>query len=379
MHKMAFINYLDNGATSFPKPSAVVREVQKCMTEYCGNPGRGSHRMALTASEKLYEARSLITRLVSAPAEDRVAFTLNATYAINMAMTGLIKKGTHILISDLEHNSVLRPAEHLKRISGVSYDVFSTKGDVCENISRLLRRDTSVLVCTHASNITNKTLPIEKIGDMLRGTGILFMVDASQSAGSRKINMESAGIDVLCAPAHKGLLGPQGIGFAAFSERAVPSPFVYGGSGAHSRELDMPPFLPDRLEAGTLPTPAAAGLCEGIKFILDMGEDKIFERECDVIHRISKVFENDRRISVYSEGEGSIWLFNIRGVPSQVTAKLLDREGVCVRPGLHCAPLAHKTLGTPEDGAVRVSAGPLTEMWQAEHFNASLKRVLAVL
>ena len=368
--------YLDNAATSFPKPPSVVREVQRCMTEYCGNPGRGSHKMALAAAEKIFETRSLAARLISAPEEERIVFTMNATYALNMAMTGLIKQGSHILISDLEHNSVLRPAEHLKRTKGVSYDVFSTKGDVCENIRRLIRKNTTAVVCTHASNITNVCLPIEKIGAMLSGTDILFIVDASQSLGGRKIDMERAGIDVLCATGHKGLLGPQGIGFAAFSERAMPSPFVYGGSGARSRELDMPELLPDRLEAGTLPTPAAAGLCEGIKYVLEMGEERIFQRESDIVKRIHKAFENDRRISIYSEGEGAVLLFNIRGVPSQVTAKLLDREGVCVRPGLHCAPLAHNTLGTPEDGAVRVSAGPLTERWQAEHFNAALRRVL---
>lgn len=369
-------NYLDCAATSFPKPRDVTEEAIRCLRTYGGNPGRGSHKMALLAAEKVYEARKLCASLVSCKSPERVAFTMNATYALNTAILSLVPEGAHVLISDLEHNSVLRPVEHLCRTKGVAYDVFSTSGDVLENVKSMIRKNTRALICTHASNITNAVLPIEDIGRELSRRGITFIVDASQSAGRCRIDMESAEIDALCFPGHKGLLSPQGVGVLVLSERAEPEPLVHGGSGAQSRLPYMPRELPDRLEAGTLPTPAIAGLCKGVSYVMKRGEARIFESEREIIKKISSHFENERRISVYSRGEGAIWLFNIRGIPSQTTSRLLDERGVCTRPGLHCAPLAHRTLKTPEDGAVRVSAGALTEPWQADHFIRSLEDIL---
>lgn len=369
-------NYLDCAATSFPKPREVTEEAIRCLRTYGGNPGRGSHKMALLAAEKVYEARKLCASLVSCKSPERVAFTMNATYALNTAILSLVPEGVHVLISDLEHNSVLRPVEHLCRTKGVAYDVFSTSGDVLENVKSMIRKNTRALICTHASNITNAVLPIKDIGRELSRRGIIFIVDASQSAGRCRIDMESAEIDALCFPGHKGLLSPQGVGVLVLSERAEPEPLVHGGSGAQSRLPYMPRELPDRLEAGTLPTPAIAGLCKGVSYVMKRGEARIFESEREIIKKISSHFENERRISVYSRGEGAIWLFNIRGIPSQTTSRLLDERGVCTRPGLHCAPLAHRTLKTPEDGAVRVSAGALTEPWQADHFIRSLEDIL---
>jgi len=370
------INYLDNGATSFPKPCGVLREINRCMATYCGNPGRGSHKMALAAQEKLLEARTLAAKLFGSPYPDGAVLTLNATYALNLAILGLVRAGDHVIISDLEHNSVLRPTEYLKRTAGVEYSVFSTVGDVAENVVSLIRKNTRAVICTHASNITNRAVPIEDIGRALSGRGILFIVDASQSAGSIGIDMERMGIDVLCAPGHKGLLGPQGIGIAMFRRPMELETVITGGSGVHSRLLEMPDDLPDRLEAGTLPTPAAAGLCEGLKYVLSRGEEDIRKEETRIIDKIRDAFEDDRRIFTYSEGEGGIWLFNIKGVPSQTTSYLLDKRDVCTRPGLHCSPLAHRTLGTPEDGAVRVSAGALTQQWQADFFIRAFRDIL---
>ena len=188
--------------------------------------------------------------------------------------------------------------------------------------------------------------------------------------------MKKSCIDVLCVPSHKGLLGPQGIGAAIFAGDILPRAVITGGSGALSRDADMPPYLPDRLEAGTLPTPTAAGLCEGIRYVMRRGEASIAAFEAGIIRKISEDFADDKRICFYGDAGGGIWLFNVRGVPSQKVSELLDRKGICTRPGLHCAPLAHKTLGTPEDGAVRVSAGPLTRPWQADHFVRSLREIL---
>jgi len=368
--------YFDNAATSFPKPAAVVRESMRCMREYCGNPGRGSHRLSLLASEKLYEARELCALLFGAQSSENVVFTLNATHALNTAIFGLCPEGAHVLISDLEHNSTLRPLEYLKRYKGVSYSVFSTSGDILANVEKIIKENTAMLVCTHTSNICNKVLPLPKIGRLLHEKGIIFVVDASQSAGVHRIDMQASRISALCFPGHKGLLGPQGVGGAVFSDGILPRPLIYGGSGSESRLLLMPDKLPDRLEAGTMATPAIAGLCEGIKYVLQRGEENIFEKECSVMDTVRKRFSGDERIETYSKGRGGIWLFNIKGQSSQKTAQRLDDLGVCVRAGLHCAPLAHKTLETPESGAVRVSAGALTTASDGERFCVALEKVL---
>lgn len=368
--------YFDNAATTFPKPPEVAEEMARCIREYCGNPGRGSHSLALKASEKLYEVREKAARMFSCSAPDRVVLTMNATHGLNVAILGLISPGSHILISDLEHNSVLRPVEYLKREKGVSVSVFSTKGNILENIRKKLREDTKALVCIHSSNITNKVLPIEKIGRLLWMRGIIFIVDASQSAGAHRIDVSRAHIDALCMPGHKGLLGPQGIGLAIFSERSLPNPIISGGSGSLSRLLEMPPSLPDRLEAGTLPTPCATGLSAGLDYISERGTGDILFKETELCERIKRNFMFDERVMTYSEGKGPLWLFNIRGLSSQKTAQLLSEQGVCVRPGLHCAPMAHKALNTPEDGAVRLSVGPMNTDNDGDRFITALNKIL---
>ncbi|MBQ2729669.1 MAG: aminotransferase class V-fold PLP-dependent enzyme [Clostridia bacterium] len=373
---MKDIAYFDNAATTFPKPPEVVGEVVRCMEEYCGNPGRGSHRMALKAAEKIYETRLLAAEMFSCPMPDGVVFTQNATYALNMAIMGLVKRESHVLISDLEHNSVVRPLEHLRKNEGVTFSVFSTSGNVTENIRRKLRGNTTAIICTHRSNITNRSLPLERIGRLAGQRGILFIVDGSQSAGTQRIDMDRCKISALCVPGHKGLLAPQGVGMAVFSPDVLPSPFVFGGSGSLSREFDMPGVLPDRLEGGTLPTPAVAGLCEGMKYVLKRGMYDIYQRECEIMKKVKQYFAAKPEIVSYSEGEGAVWLFNVRGMSSQQLSRRLDEFGVCTRPGLHCAPLAHKTLGTPEDGAVRASAGPLTTEKDADILICALEKVL---
>lgn len=376
---MSNICYFDNAATTFPKPLAVVSEIERCMRCYSGNPGRGSHRMALWASEKLYETRELAADLFNISKPERVVFTMNTTQALNIAIRGLIKEKSHVLLSDLEHNSTLRVVEYLKRTKGVEYSIFSTDGDVIKSMEMLMRKNTSAVICTHGSNITNVILPLERIGAFARKKGLIFIVDAAQTAGTHTIDMEKSHISALCVPGHKGLLGPQGVGMAIFSPDVYPIPLIYGGSGSLSESPYMPDILPDRLEAGTMPTPCIAGLCEGMKYILKTGVDRIFEREALIMESITKRFERDGRIVTYSRNRGPIWLFNVRGVSSQETARLLDEYGVCVRPGLHCAPLAHKKLGTPKDGAVRVSAGPFNSCSDADMFCASLERVIREL
>lgn len=350
--------YFDNAATTFPKPNSVKETVSDCISNWCGNPGRGSHALAARSASALFECREEAAELFGLENCEGVVFTMNATHAINAAIFGLLGKGDHVLISDLEHNSVLRPVEYLRRCDIVEYDIFRTDGNTAANISRLIKKNTRAVICLHASNIVNRVLPVTDIGRLCSRAGILFILDASQSAGSIDINMKRDNISVLCTAGHKGLLGPAGSGLALFRDGITPRAFMHGGSGVNSKDPEMPEFLPDRMEAGTLSTPIIAGLCQGIRYVKQRGLRDIREWEkglSDILHRR---FLHDERLEVYSRPGGSLFLFNVRGMTPQAVSAELDRAGICTRSGLHCAPLAHKTVGTPDGGAVRVGIGP---------------------
>lgn len=337
-----------------------------------GNPGRGSHRLAMAASDVVYELRECAADFFNADPEN-VVITGNATHSLNMAIRGLVGDGEGVLISDLEHNSVLRCVEYMKKRHGVSYEIFSSDGDVIENIRRKIGGKSAV-ICLHSSNIVNKTLPIEKIGKLCLAEGVKFIVDASQSAGVIDIDIEKNNINALCLPGHKGLLGPQGIGLAIFSDNTLPETFMYGGSGVNSKEITMPDFLPDRLEAGTVPTPCAAGLTAGIKYVSRLGLDNIREHEKKLADMLYDAFSDDDKIEIYGERGGGLFLFNVRDIPSTETAAYLDSAGIATRAGLHCAPLAHLTLKTPESGAVRASVGVMNTEKEIAYFVDVLKK-----
>lgn len=350
--------YLDNAATTFPKPRETVAAACDCMEHWCGNPGRGAHELSKKSASALYDCREAAAELFGLDNCEGVVFTLNATHALNAAVFGLLHDGDHVLISDLEHNSVLRPVEYLRSTGKIEYDVFPSSGNVTSNISRLVRKNTKAVICLHASNIVNRVLPIFEIGRLCKRLGILFILDASQSAGSIDINMRRDNISVLCTAGHKGLLGPAGIGLALFSDGVMPRAFMHGGSGVNSKDAFMPEFLPDRLEAGTMPVPAVAGLLAGIGYVRRRGIKNIREWECGLSDILHRKFLHDGRFEVYSRQGGSLFLFNVKGQSAQSIGDALNKAGICTRAGLHCAPLAHKTVGTPEGGAVRVGIGP---------------------
>ena len=358
--------YLDNAATTFPKPEAVTAEVLRCMSEYCGNPGRGSHRLARAASEKLFEVREKLSDMFGSASPERVFFTLNTTYALNTALKSVAKAGDHILMSDMEHNSVLRPVVKLCECEGASFSTFSSLKDekeITDDIKRKIRKNTKILVCQHASNICGNVLPIEKIGLLCKKYGIFFIVDAAQSAGLYDIDVKRMNISALCIPSHKGLYGPQGAGAVIFSEDAPTrlKTLVEGGSGVNSKDLRMPTELPDRFEAGTMPTPIIAGLSSGIDFVKGQ-RASILSHEKYLAKMLCEELSRDRRISLYlPEKTGSVVLFNVAGKSSVHVAEELDKRGICTRAGFHCAPLAHRTLGTGDSGAVRVSFGAFND------------------
>lgn len=357
--------YFDNAATTYPKPQSVLSAAFECMQDYCGNPGRGSHTLAMRSSEKVFEAREKLADLFGAESE-RVIFTLNTTYALNMAIKGVLGGGGHVLISNMEHNSVLRPIAALARGGKVRYDVFTaysasrplTPEDIISSIISKLKPDTRMLVCTHSSNICSYTLPIREIGAFCRRHGIIFAVDAAQSAGHLPIDMRADNIDLLAMPAHKGLYAPQGCGILMLSPRVRPATIIEGGNGINSLDSDMGSALPERYEAGTLCTPAIAGLCAALDFISGIGTDTVARHERELFSLAREGLSRIQGVSLYAaEHTGSVLLFNVDGIDPDEVGGELSHRGFCLRSGYHCASLAHKALGTPRGGALRLSFG----------------------
>jgi len=382
--------YLDNAATSFPKPPSVYKEVERCLRDYCGNPGRGSHKLSRISAEKIYETREEVASFFGSEHPENVIFTYNDTYALNTVIKGLLSYGDHVLISDMEHNSVYRPIASLAKRGVITYDVFDTMClsplrsplGICEQISVRIRHNTKMLVATHSSNICSATLPLYEIGKICRANGIIFVVDAAQSAGHLPINMTKMNIDVLCAPAHKGLFGIQGCGFSILGERLttediLPLPLIEGGSGVNSLSPEMPDAPPERYESGTLSVPSIVSLGEGIKYLRCRGIEEIHEHETALYRRLSSMLSELRSIKIYApEHVGSTLLFNVDGIPSERVAEMLDTHGICVRSGFHCSPLGHRTLGTGENGAVRVSFGAFNTPRDLDTLYFALKNII---
>ena len=353
--------YLDNAATTYPKPLCVTDEISRCIKKYCGNPGRSSHRLSIKSAEKIYEARGLLAKMFDGD-EENVVFTLNTTYALNIAIKSMIKYSTHVLISDIEHNSVFRPVYKLSKEKLCTFDIFSTNGtdeEIIENIASKIKPNTSMLVASHQSNVGVRTLPIQKIGLFCKERGIKFIVDGAQSAGIHPIKVKSMNIDALCIPAHKGLYGPQGVGAVIFNTDKFERSVIEGGTGVNSLEENMPDFLPELFEAGTLPTPAIAGFCEALKWLISLDINKIRAHEQDLYELTKSLFSENGRIIPYymNDYSGNTLMFNVRGMPSSKVSECLNKRGICVRSGFHCSPLAHRLLNTGEGGAVRVSFG----------------------
>ena len=372
--------YLDNAATSFPKPPPVLSAMRDCCARYCGNPGRGSHILALRSAETVYACREALAELFGSEHPENVVFTLNATMALNLAIKGLAGAGDHILFSDLEHNAVRRPIAALAAEKRITCSVFPslagrvdrTDEAILAGIRKALRPNTRILVCTHASNICPVTMPLEAIGALCREKGIRFIVDAAQSAGHLPIDMERMGIDILCAPGHKGLL----VGFLILRDGIRLRTLTEGGSGVDSVPAEMPEDPPERYEAGTLSTPAIAGLLAGVRYIRQVGLDRVRTHLTSWNRRLRERLETDPRVEILTpETDGAILLFRMAGIPSERVGAELNRHGICVRAGLHCAPLAHQTIGTFPDGAVRVSPGIFTRPAEADAFRKVIKDV----
>lgn len=353
--------YLDNAATTLHKPQQVIDAVVHAM-QSMGNCARGTHEEALDAARTVYDARVRLASLFGCPRVDHVAFTANSTEALNMAINGLIDPGDHVISTDLEHNSVLRPlyrleAEHGAELSFVPADKF---GNVdYADFERLMKPNTRAVVCTNASNLTGTVLDIERIAKTAHSHGALVIVDASQTAGCWPIDMKKMGIDVLCFTGHKGLMGPQGTGGICVKEGIEIRPFKVGGSGVQSYSRTHPAEYPTRLEAGTLNGHGIAGLGAAAKFISETGVENIHAKERSLMLRFYEGVKNIEGVTVYGDftkDKTAIVALNIRDYESgEVSYELSQGYGIATRPGAHCAPRMHKALGTAEVGAVRFS------------------------
>lgn len=353
--------YLDNAATTLHKPQQVIDAVVHAM-QSMGNCARGTHEEALDAARTVYDARVRLASLFGCPRVEHVAFTANSTEALNMAINGLIDPGDHVISTDLEHNSVLRPlyrleAEHGAELSFVPADKL---GNVdYADFERLMRPNTRAVVCTNASNLTGTVLDIERIAKTAHSHGALVIVDASQTAGCWPIDMKKMGIDVLCFTGHKGLMGPQGTGGICVKEGIEIRPFKVGGSGVQSYSRTHPAEYPTRLEAGTLNGHGIAGLGAAAKFISETGVENIHAKERSLMLRFYEGVKNTEGVTVYGDftkDKTAIVALNIRDYESgEVSYELSQGYGIATRPGAHCAPRMHKALGTAEVGAVRFS------------------------
>jgi cysteine desulfurase family protein len=362
--------YLDNAATSFPKPEAVIQAMAAFMRDVGGNPGRSGHRLSIEAGRVVFEAREKIAALFGIRDSSRVIFGQNATEAINLGLKGLLRRGDHVITSSMEHNSVMRPLRALER-EGIELTVApcSREGflDPAE-IQKAIRKNSRMVVLNHGSNVVGTLLPLEPVGEICHNHGILFMVDAAQTAGAIPIDLEKEKIDLLAFTGHKALFGPQGTGGLVIGQRVEEKsiqPLKRGGTGSRSEFEEQPDFLPDLCESGTPNTVGLAGLRAGLDFILGVGIEKIRNHERKLTSRLIQGLLEISGAIVYGSGDAerqcATVSFNLANWAPSALAFHLDEEfGILTRVGLHCAPSAHRTIGSFPDGTVRLSMSYLS-------------------
>ena len=366
--------YLDNAATSYPKPECVIRDLNFCLRKSSGNPGRSSHTLSLRASEAVYDCRETIADFFNFPYPEQVVFSYNATYCLNMAIKGLIKEKCHIITSDYEHNSVIRPLEALKKSLGIEYSTISPINPY-ESLNSALRPDTRAIVISLASNLTGDEFPLSVLSGFAKENSLILIVDASQAAGHKNIDLSKTPCDAFCAPGHKALFGIQGCGFGIYKDKNTAKSLIEGGSGSESTDVNMPKLLPEGYEAGTLGVPAIVSLGSGINYINKVGLDQIRKKLWALTDRTEEMLKEFKCVSVYKKGCGII-AFNIGNLPSSYASSRLDKMGICVRGGLHCAPSVHKKLSTEKQGAIRVSYSFLNKLSDADRLYSAIKSII---
>lgn len=373
--------YLDNAATSYPKPRGMVAAMEECILKYCGNPGRSGHSMSMKTGEEVYHARRKIASLFGIKQPERLVFTQNTTEALNMGLKGVLQSGDNVITTTMEHNSVLRPLKALEK-RGVSQSVIRADREgyiKASEIEKAIRKDTKLIAITAASNVTGTRMPIEEIGELARRRGILFLVDGAQGAGSMAIDVEKMHIDMLAFPGHKGLLGPQGTGALYVSPEIRLKHIMEGGTGTDSKSRFQPCEFPEGYEAGTINAPAIIGLGYSAEFVEKIGPEVIGKYEEELIGWLDERLDEMDFVKRYGPDacrKTGISLINIRGVGAEeVTSILSSKYGIAVRGGYHCAGLAHKTIGTWDEGAIRISVGPFNTRKDMEKLADAIREI----
>lgn len=361
--------YLDNSATTYPKPQGVRQAMHRALVEYGANPGRSGYGMCLRTTQAVYESRKLAADFFGAAGPECVLFQPSCTQALNLVLKGALKAGDHVVVSDLEHNAVMRPLTALAS-RGITYTVAKVvSGDndaTLESFRKALGPKTKLVVCTMASNVFGIRVPVERITALAHQYGVKVCVDAAQGAGLIPIHIGESGIDYLCCAGHKGLYGPMGTGLLVLREpEELLGTLVEGGTGTQSRNLQQPEEVPERYESGTQNVPGILGLGAGIEFVRRRGPERICREELQKLRYLHGRLSKMGKVTLYTPPPEEPWFvpvlsFNLDGVPSERTGEFLAKGGIAVRCGLHCAPLAHEKLGTLETGTVRVSPSVFT-------------------
>lgn len=358
--------YWDNAATTWPKPPEVLLAVGQALRRFGANPGRAGHKMALETAEEVFACRQEVAEFFGLNNPAGVVFTPNCTAALNIVIRGVLKQGGRVIVSDLEHNAVVRP---LWALSGPQrWDVATwspSEEETVEGFRRLIRPDTRLILCTHASNVFGVTMPIAKLGKLAQDHGLLFCVDAAQTAGVLPIDMKRDRIDYLCVAPHKGLYAPMGTGLLLCSESDKLPPLIRGGTGSYSLLPQQPQELPERLESGTPNTPGICGLRQGLAFVRQKGRERIYTHEIRNLQQVYDRLAEHPAIRFYtprpSVGKTApVLSMNVAHLPSEQVGQWLDAHGLAVRAGLHCAPWAHRHFGTVEQGTVRLAPSVFT-------------------
>jgi len=359
--------YLDNSATSWPKPKEVLESIRKAIEQYGANPGRSGHKLAIEAARIIYETREALAELFGLEDPERVILTKNVTEALNLVLYGFLKPGDHVITSSMEHNSVMRPLRDLEK-KGVEVTQIraSEKGEIDpQDVLKSIRKNTKLIVLVHLSNVTGTILPVEEVLKISKDHGIPLLLDAAQSAGTIPINLKELPVDLLAFTGHKGLFGPQGTGGLIINTEGLEEriePLMRGGTGSKSEEEEQPEFLPDKYESGTPNTPGIAGLGEGVRFILKEGIERIREKKEKLTLKLIEGLKEIKGVKLYGpldpKKQIGIVSFNLEGKsPSEVSHLLDEKYKILSRPGLHCAPSAHKSIRTFPFGTVRFSVG----------------------
>ena len=354
-----FLIYLDNAATSGKKPQTVISAVERSMKLLSANPGRGGHKPSVTAATEIYKVREKISNFFNASGPQNVAFCANCTHAINFVIKGVLNENDHVIISDLEHNAVLRPLHKTVKDYSKATVFFDDNKKTLESFRSLVKDNTKMIICTAASNVTGRVLPLKAIGAMCKEKGILFAVDAAQGGGVIPIDIKEMNIDYLCLAPHKGFFAPMGTG-VLIAEKPINNTVIEGGNGMNSLSVNQNTDLPEGFESGTVSVPNIMGIGAGIDYVNKIGREKIYAKEMRIINEFYDHLSKNDKVILYTPrpkiGEfAPVLSFNVSGKSSEEVADFLDKNGIAVRGGFHCSLCAHEKLGTADVGAVRLS------------------------